>query len=94
MGGGEREQRVVNYLEKAQAFLQSYDSAPRPTPFVPFSRQQVFSLFLIIPVSSVEVTDGRGGEERVRGAKSYDREKAWSSINHSILSGRGCFLSW
>jgi hypothetical protein len=26
---------------------------------------------------------GEGG----RGAKSYDREKAWSSINNSILSG-------
>jgi hypothetical protein len=28
----------------------------------------------------------------VRGTKSYDREKAWPSINHSILSvldGRG-----
>jgi hypothetical protein len=23
-----------------------------------------------------------------RGAKSYDREKAWPSINHSIFSGR------
>jgi hypothetical protein len=30
----------------------------------------------------------RGGRRRPRGgAKSYDGEKAWSSINHSILSG-------
>ncbi len=29
-----------------------------------------------------QVADGRGG-----GAESYDRKKAWSSINHSILSG-------
>jgi hypothetical protein len=28
---------------------------------------------------------GEGGGDR-RGAKSYDGEKAWSSINHSVLS--------
>jgi hypothetical protein len=38
-------------------------------------------------VSPVELTDGRGGRGE-RGAKSYDSEKAWSSINHTILSGR------
>jgi hypothetical protein len=27
-----------------------------------------------------------GGEEGGRGAESYDGEKVWSSINHSILS--------
>jgi hypothetical protein len=27
------------------------------------------------------------GEEGGAGAKSYDSKKAWSSINHSILSG-------
>ncbi len=27
-----------------------------------------------------------GGEGGERGAESYDRRKAWSSINHSILS--------
>jgi hypothetical protein len=27
------------------------------------------------------------GAEWRRGAESYDREKAWSSMNHSILSG-------
>jgi hypothetical protein len=41
-------------------------------------------------VSPVELTD-RKGEEGVGdgrgGAKSYVGEKAWSSINHSILSG-------
>jgi|688.fasta_scaffold1598329_1 hypothetical protein len=31
---------------------------------------------------------GRGGRE----AKSYDGEKAWSSINHSILSDHDPFL--
>jgi hypothetical protein len=31
---------------------------------------------------------GRGGGGG-RGAESYDRKKAWSSINHAILSGVG-----
>jgi hypothetical protein len=26
----------------------------------------------------------------VRGAESYDRKKAWSSVNRSILSGGHC----
>jgi hypothetical protein len=30
---------------------------------------------------------GGGAGDRGEGAESYDREKAWSSINHSILSG-------
>ncbi len=39
---------------------------------------------------SVELADrGKGvgeGREAQRGDKSYDREKAWPSINHSVLS--------
>jgi hypothetical protein len=34
------------------------------------------------------LTGWGGGEVGGRGAKSYDRKKAWSSINHSILFGR------
>ncbi len=49
---------------------------PRPLP-----RQQVVSLSQSYCGSPVELTDGRRG-----GAKSYDGEKAWSPINHSILS--------
>jgi hypothetical protein len=30
--------------------------------------------------------DGRGGGGGGRGAKSYYREKAWPSINHSIVN--------
>jgi hypothetical protein len=37
----------------------------------------------------VAFTDGRGVG---RGAKSYDREKAWPSLNHSILSELEHFL--
>ncbi len=35
-----------------------------------------------------QLADGRGvGGGSGGGAESYDRKKAWSSINHSILSG-------
>jgi hypothetical protein len=60
-----------------------YNSAPHP-PLSPLSSP---SLFLSLPVcrrsSLLTEWGGRGG----RGAKSYDLEKAWPSINHSILSG-------
>ncbi len=36
----------------------------------------------------VELTDGRWGVRGAGGAKSYDSEKNWSSINNSILSGK------
>jgi hypothetical protein len=60
-----------------QAFLKSYGSAPRLT----LSSQQVFSLSWSSCVSSVELTNWRGGK------RSYDREKTWPSIKHAILSG-------
>jgi hypothetical protein len=52
------------------------------------SYQQVVSISQSTCVLPVELTDGREGGRLGggRGAKSYDREKAWSSINHSILS--------
>ncbi len=51
-----------------------------PFPLFPVSQ---LSLFLDLPVcSQSNLLTGGGG----RGAKSYDREKAWSSTNHSILS--------
>ncbi len=37
-----------------------------------------------------QLADGGGGG--VRGAELYDRKKAWSSINHSILSFRPCHM--
>ncbi len=52
------------------------------------NNHNVISLSRSSCVSPVELTDGRGGEEVGGGAKSYDSEKAWSSFNHSILSGR------
>jgi hypothetical protein len=59
-------------------------------PFPPSSHQQVVSPSQSSYLSPVELT----GERRGRGCrvgriqiKSYDRKKAWPSINHSILSG-------
>ncbi len=53
----------------------SFDLAPRPPSPVSLSQSSC--------VSPVELTDGRVGE---KGAKAYDGEKAWTSINHSLLS--------
>jgi hypothetical protein len=50
----------------------------------PHSRQQVVSLSQSSCVSPVELTDGKEGCGHV--VKSYYRDKAWSSINHSLLS--------
>ncbi len=58
-------------------FLQSYDSAPCPPPVVSLSQS----------VSPCWAYWRKRGARGGWGAKSYDREKAWSSVNHSILSG-------
>jgi hypothetical protein len=67
----------------------SYDLATLPHPPPP-PREQVVSLSHSSCVAPVKQTEWRGrrGEGGV-GAISCDGEKAWSSINHSILSG--CF---
>jgi hypothetical protein len=71
-----------------QAFLRSYDSAPLLAhPLFLSSPVSKLPLFSVSCESSVELTDGRWGGGGGRGAKPYDREKAWLSINHSILSG-------
>ncbi len=67
--------------------MRSYDSAPLPSG-VP-SREQVLSLSQSVYRRSSLLTGERGG----RGAKSYDDEEDWSSINHSILSDFVAFLS-
>jgi hypothetical protein len=62
--------------------MPSNDFAPRP-PHPP-SLVSKLSLFLRLPVfrrSSLRKGEGGGG-----GAKSYDGEKVWASINHSVLS--------
>jgi hypothetical protein len=46
-------------------------------PLTPLFRQQVVSLSQSSYASPVDLTDWRGGEGVGRGAKAYDREKAW-----------------
>jgi hypothetical protein len=52
---------------------------PLPSPF-PAASCLSFSVFLCVARER--------GEWGVGGAKSYDGEKAWSSIDHSILSAK------
>jgi hypothetical protein len=64
-------------------------SPPRPSAS--------FLSFSVLSVAGVELSDGRQ-RGKTELAKSYDVEKAWSSITHSILSGAescGCgFPTW
>jgi hypothetical protein len=64
-----------------------FSSMPNPSPP---SLVIMLSIFLSLPMCCrSRLLAGKGGEGG-RGAESYDRKKAWSSIiNRSILSGRG-----
>jgi len=71
-------QRVLNdffYIED-QAFLRSYDSAPRSPP-LPSASCPSFSVFLCVAGQAYWRVRGGGGGCG-RGAKLYDREKAWT----------------
>ncbi len=69
---------------KHQDFSPSYDLAPPPPPRrFPSASCLSFSDFLCVASRAYwREISGEGG----RGAKSYDDEKAWSSVNRSILS--------
>ncbi len=58
----------------------SYDLA-HPSPLPPLSRLKVVSLSQSCCALPVELTDGEGLGEEPNHAKSYDGEKAWSSIH-------------
>jgi len=63
-------------------------SVPSPLSPLPSENCLSFSFFLCVAGPACWWHGGRGGEGGGgRGAESYDRKKAWSSINHSILSG-------
>ncbi len=62
-----------------QTFSPSHDSvSPHP-----LFRRKIFCISQSSCVSPIELTEGEGGG--VGGAKSYDGEKAWSTMNNSIL---------
>ncbi len=70
-------------IYRGPGFLRSYDLAPPPPPL---SSASCIS-FSVGRRSSLQTGDGEGG------AKSYYSEKAWSPLNHSILSGDNvCFF--
>ncbi len=54
-------------------------------PLPPSPSVSKLPIFLSLPVCRRSRVGGEGG----LGSNSYDREKAWPSVNHSILSVRG-----
>ncbi len=79
-------QRVLTDLYRTRLSCGRMIQLLAPPPF----RQQVVYLFPYSCVSPVKLTNGSwpiGWEGKCKwGAKSYDHQKAWSSIIHSILS--------
>jgi hypothetical protein len=75
----------IELLIEDQAFLRSYDLAPPLSPpNSPFSKLSLFLSLLVCRRPSLQMGDVGGGG--AGGAKSYDCEKARSSMNKSILS--------
>jgi hypothetical protein len=68
---------------RGPGFLAFVRFGSTPNPQSPTLREQVVSLSQSSCLSPVALSDGRGGG----GDKSFDREDARSSVNHSILSG-------
>ncbi len=58
-----------------------FGSSPTPSPLSKFV--SLSQSFCVSPVKLILTKEGRGWV----GAKSCDGEKAWYSINHSLLSG-------
>ncbi len=76
----------ISWFIEDQAFSPSYSLAPPPpSPPLPADFCHTFSVFRCVARSNL-LTEEREGDGR--GAKSYDVEKAWSSVNNSILSGQ------
>jgi hypothetical protein len=78
---------LLSFCPESIEKLYVEDQASLPTPLTlrvsTSAKCLSFSLFLCVAVELTEWGEGAGEEA---GAKSYDGEKAWSSINHSILS--------
>ncbi len=72
----------IEWLTEDQAISRLYDMAPRPPPPLPPPATDRKT------EKERQLADGESGRKEVHGwvAESYDREKACSSKNHSILS--------
>ncbi len=70
----------IEWFIEDQAFSPSYDLAPCSLPPPPSATCLSFSVFLCVADGAYWRESGVGW-----GANSYDGEKAWYSINHSIL---------
>jgi hypothetical protein len=75
----------VEWIIEGQAFLRSYDSAPRPSPSPPSSVSNL-SLFLSLPVCRGGAYWGERGGGDGREAESYDH--LYKSFNTL------CFMAW
>jgi len=69
---------------KGLAFSPSYDLAP---PLLRLFRLKARPATHRKNEQERRLSDGRGSSGGGRGAESYDRKKAWFSINQSVLSG-------
>jgi hypothetical protein len=80
-----RGQRVLNYIQRTKlSRCRMIRLLPHPLP--PLTTESCLSFLVFMCVAdraSWRDMGGRGGQ----GTESYDREKAWPSINYSILSG-------
>jgi hypothetical protein len=78
-----RETRGIEWFIEDQAFSTMYDIAPPPLPHPILSASCLsFSVFLCVASRAELKAEGEGDGG---GGKSFDVEKIWSSINHSIL---------
>ncbi len=71
---------------EGQVFSRSYDLDPRPPP-PPFPVSKLGRRHKRrLSEKERQLADNRGRGRGGRGAESYERKKAWSFINRSILS--------
>jgi hypothetical protein len=79
-------------IYRRQAFLRSYDLAPRPSPFPPLSRQKARPATHRNTEKERQLADGRGWRMWGEEPNHTTARKPGPLKNHSILSGCGYLL--